>query len=664
MYTLDTPITHISGVGQTTADKLIKHEIQTVKDLLLYAPLRYLDASQVKTIIEIRQLTESMMVTTKAVVLKVSQFRRGKKSIQTALIQDDTGQLKLMFFNSPFVLTSLKKGQTYFFSGRYSPDYQNLTQPKFEPVKKEQIHTGRLVPYYSTRLNLAQGNLRRLIKKVLDNLGEIDDVVIQVNKPNQKNLTLNQTFHALHFPKKPIDVMKARKRLALEEILSIIDYSEATKLYLKHQQNAPVIQDLNQLDQLIQKLPFQLTNDQKQAINDITDDLSQPYPMNRLLMGDVGTGKTVVAGLAASLVTGNHFHTAFIAPTTILAKQHQQALKKLLPELNIKLVTAQNKFQKKDLKTPTLFIGTHALINRLNEIQPGLIIYDEQQKFGVWQRGQKVKKFNPHILNMTATPIPRSLMLTIFSHVSLSTIKTYPQAKPPVKTWVVPAAKRSNAFKWLKQELTQDSQAILLVVAPFIDPSYHQALENVKAVKEVFAEYQAHLKEFHPTMLHGRMKKAEQSQVIANLRQGKTRVLVATPMIEVGIDLPEAKIMIIESAERFGLSSLHQLRGRVGRRGQEAFCLLFAQTKQPDAIDRLTQFSQLNDGEKIAELDLKYRGGGDIFGVNQHGLANLKFSSWLNPKLIQEAKELYNQLPKSWQSFLSPQVKVSAEHLN
>ncbi len=663
MYTFDTPITQINGVGSSTAQKLLKHEIKTVRDLLLFAPLRYLDVSQVKTVAQIKELDQAELVSVKAKVVKTSQFRRGVKTFQTVFIADRTGQLKLLFFNSPFVLRSLKPDQTYFFSGKYSPRYKNLTQPKFEAVKEEQLHTGRLVPYYSTRLNLAQGQIRRLIKKTLSQLLETPD---QVNLNQTSSLSsINQVLNKLHFPQKPSDVKSARERLALEELLSIIDYSEAAKKYLRHLNNAPaILTSEKDLNNLVKTLPFNLTSDQKQALNQVLNDISQTHPMNRLLMGDVGTGKTVVAGLAAYLTVLNNHHAALIAPTTILAKQHLVSLGKLFPELNLKLVTARSKPDIRSIKSSSLFVGTHALINQLDQLEPALVIYDEQQKFGVWQRGGRLKELTPHTLNMTATPIPRSLMLTVFAHVDLSVIKTYPNKRPPVKTWVVKKDRRKDAFGWIKKQLKKNPQTVVLVVAPFIDPSYHKALENIKAVTELFEEYRQNLPEVTIDILHSRLSKAQQVKAVQNLTQGRTQLLIATPMIEVGIDLPTANLMIVESAERFGLASLHQLRGRVGRRGQEAFCLLFTQTDQKEALERLRLFSQLQEGEKIAELDLKYRGSGDIFGTNQHGLANLKFANWLNPRLVKKAKEIYQTLPKAWSSFLTPKVKVGVEHLN
>ena len=328
------------------------------------------------------------------------------------------------------------------------------------------------------------------------------------------------------------------------------------------------------------------------------------------------------------------------------------------------MVTARSKLKVTDLKRPTLFVGTHALINQLTSIRPALIIYDEQQKFGVWQRGQAFKNHHPHTLNMTATPIPRSLMLTVFSHVDISLIKTQPIKKPAIKTAFVEEKKRPQMFSWLRQQFSLKPHTTTLVIAPFIDPSYHRALENIKAVKEIFADYRAQFPQLNISMLHGRMKQSTQMQVITDLHQGKIQLLIATPMIEVGVDLPQANVMIIESADRFGLASLHQLRGRVGRRGQTAYCFLFSQANEVRAVERLKQFSHLHDGQRIAELDLKYRGSGDIFSTNQHGLTNLRFAHWLDPQLIKRAQLIHQHLPKSWSSFLAPQVAVGAAQLN
>ncbi len=678
MYTLETPLHHVTGVGERLAAKFTEQGLKTVRDLLLFAPLRYLDATHFMTVAEAIELPKKKLITIKAKVINVSQFRRGSKMIQTATVADETGQIKLIFFNSRYILNQLKEGVIFYFSGYYTPKYRNLIQPKCERVALEQIHTARLVPYYSSRLHVAQGTLRRILQQILHHLVEIPDVVSQVwrntivDHPTQALIEgeidqqrLDLTFQQLHFPQKANQVTHARQRLALEEMLAIIDYSEAAKHYLKYQQKAIVIPTKAvQLQQLIKHLPFKLTGDQLKVLDEIDHDMNQTYPMNRLLMGDVGTGKTVVAGLVAAQVVQQGRAAVLIAPTVILAQQHYQQLKKLLPHLSIKLVTAQSKLKADDLKMPHLFIGTHALIRQLDKIKPALIVYDEQQKFGVWQRSQDLKGYHPHVLNMTATPIPRSLILTIFAHVDISLIKTQPMSKPPIKTALVTEAKREQMFSWLKKQFDNQPNTITLVVAPFIDPSYHRALENIKAVKKVFAEYRERFPHLNMSMLHGRMSQAAQTQTTTDLRLGKIQLLIATPMIEVGVDLPQANIIIIESAERFGLASLHQLRGRVGRRGQTAYCFLFSQAEQKQVIKRLRQFSHLHDGQKIAELDLKYRGSGDIFNTNQHGLANLQFAHWLDPQVIKQAQTIYQQLPKSWSSFLAPKIKVGTAQLN
>ncbi len=666
MYQLTDPLRAIHGVGKATVELCAKQGIITVKDLLLTLPLRYEDRSSKLNIEQAIALNDpKQFVTIQAQISKVNEFYKTGRRITSATLTDDSGQLKAFWFNNRYIKHTLDEEKDFYFSGKIS-NRGVLTQATVEAVKTDTIHTGRLVPVYSSTLAIKQGSLRRILKSVISNL-----------EPSAAQITeltdIIQAIQQLHFPDDSESLILARERLALEELLALIHKSKQLKNYWKQRQNAIAIKPT--LPIIPTNLPYTLTADQEKSLAEIVTDLTSNQPMNRLLVGDVGSGKTIVAALACVQMVLAGQHSVIAAPTQILAKQHADRLSTQFPHIPIKLITSLTTKAKSslDLQTlsPTLFIGTHSVINKLVDIKPGLIVYDEQHRFGVKQRSLGVTDavessvsnkltaaaHNAHILTMTATPIPRSLMLTIFSHLSLSTIEQLPEGRQPVTTWYVPESKRTGALDWMSKELfaNPDRPGQALVVCPFIDPSATQSLENVAAATETFATLQqqfANKPDITMSLLHSRLKPTEKDQIIADLFANKIRLLVTTPIVEVGVDIPAADIMIIEAAERFGLASLHQLRGRVGRAGQKSYCLLFSSSKQAETKTRLTVFTKEHSGIKLAELDLKRRGAGDIFGTTQHGLDELRFASWTNFELIQQAKTMSDKIdavqPNTW----------------
>jgi ATP-dependent DNA helicase RecG len=407
-------------------------------------------------------------------------------------------------------------------------------------------------------------------------------------------------------------------------------------------------------------LPFELTNAQNRSIDEILADCSHNTPMNRLLIGDVGSGKTVVAGCVGAAFLANGWSAAIIAPTKILANQHAQSMRKMFPDMPIELISGNKKLSDIHDK-PQFYIGTHKLINRLEQLKPGLIVYDEQHRFGVDHRSASINlAYTPHILTMTATPIPRSLMLTIFAHLQVSHLDELPPGRKTVKTWYTPRSKRVAGYQWVAQQL-QENGGQAIVVCPFIDPSDHDAFDKVAATSQIFDELtilnQEEKLNLRIGLLHGRQKPKQQSEIIEQLYDKKIDLLVTTPIVEVGVDLPSASIIVIESAERFGLASLHQLRGRVGRAGQQGYCVLFSSNDNPTIKSRLEQFGQINNGKELAELDLERRGSGDLFGTSQSGFDQLRFGSWADSELIGLAQRIFKQLPVNWQSIL-PQSRA------
>ena len=706
MYQLKNSLDTVHGIGDSWQKALAKKNIHSILDFLLYLPLHYEDRSQIFSIAQLKRVNNSLLIDQAefdqtqhqnkdyqskqdyfTLIVQVKDFRqyyKGRLLISRAMLVDKTGELPAIWFNNKFLKSQLQPDQYYFASGQLKNN--TLVQAKLEALTTDSPHTARLVPVYSQISPFKQGSLRRLQKEIIDHLNPqekivegkpIEDQQIKVepakSKPTTSNLQLFQNakdfFQALHFPENTQEIIQAREQLALEEIIFLINKAKKLKEQWQSSHLAPSIKvDKKQL--IPTDLPFSLTKAQKRAVKEITSDLGKNVAMNRLLIGDVGSGKTVVAAIAAwhSCLAGHN--AVLVAPTQILAKQHFQNIQKLLPKQKIYLVTAQTSqdFQK---DTASIYVGTHAVINKLEEIKPALIIYDEQHRFGAKQRQ------NPgaHLLTMTATPIPRSLMLTIFAHLQTSVLDEMPANRQMAKTWLVPPSKEKAAIIWLAEQLLQSPSKQAFIVCPFIDPSQHSALENIAAVKDsltavhkILDEYYqekkiAKSKQIKTGILHSRLQKEEQKRVIEQLYNAKLQILVSTPMIELGVDLPNADFMIIQAAERFGLASLHQLRGRVGRVGQDSFCLLFTthpnQEKNREANlvaksqARLKIFCQEKDGLKLAQLDLKQRGAGDIFGSAQSGFNKLQFASWTNLNIIKEAKKISDQR-ENYQSVLTP----------
>lgn len=661
MYQLSDSVLKIKGIGQKTQKALNKQQIKTVKDFLLYLPLRYEDRSQIATI---NQLEVGQIKTTQATIVKTNEYFKNRRRITSAVISDDTGRTKCIWFNNRYIRHKLKPKKSFFFSGKFTK-YRTITQPVVEAVKADTIHTGRLVPLYSARLDIPQGTLRRLLKQTTDNLEKTEDEVAQeINL-----LHIDEALKQLHFPEEEVKVLKSRQRLALEELLSLIKHSEQIKQNWEDKKPTLSLKikpdDLsgdNVFDFIPKQIPFTLTNDQQTAVREILADLSQSSPMNRLLIGDVGSGKTVVAGIACHHVLKQDQSACLVAPTQILAQQHFATFEKIFPHLPIALLTAKSK--PKIIKSkPKLYIGTHAVINQIKTIKPGLIIYDEQHRFGVRQRSgaQELKQhtaLQPHSLTMTATPIPRSYMLTIFSHLQASIIEEMPFGTKDVKTWLVPQNKEKQAYKWIGKQLQKNNNPLALIVCPFIHDSDHEAFANVPSATSVFEKLQAEFKDkkIKMSLLHGQMKQEKKDKIIEKLFNQKINLLVTTSIVEVGVDLPNANIIVIKGADRFGLASLHQLRGRVGRQSQASHCLLFSHSSSQEIKKRLKQFTQINDGLKLAKIDLENRGGGDLFGLKQHGFDELKFADWTNLDLIKQARDLQqkiNQQQLNWTPLFS-----------
>ncbi len=693
-YSTSSSLSTVKGIGPALATALANKNLFTIKDLLLFIPLRYEDRSIIKKIAE---LTIGEMVTIKVEVVKSGNFYKGRRSIQNAIVKDDSGKLKLMWFNNPHVVQSLVAGKEFFVSGKLG-DRGVMVQPIIEVVKEETIHTGRLVPIYSMIKDVPPATFRRILKEIVDHLAPLADWQTELKLPVAPSststattqLSLNQALSQIHFPDQTERVISARERLALEELLGLIQHSQTLKEEWQKLGNAPQITSPAEISAVLAEyqLPFILTGAQQRCVMEILNDVSLSMPMNRLLIGDVGSGKTAVAGIACGQLIRQGFSAALVAPTQILAEQHAATFQKLFPDLPIQILTSKSKMAKKNQTeqstgndvvidpTPKMYIGTHAVLNYLETIQPGLLIYDEQHRFGVKQRSVSQNLARPpHILTLSATPIPRTLMLTLFSHLQLSVIDEMPAGRKPIKTWLVPETKRLDSLTWIQQQIDSavaetGHQTQALIVCPFIDQSEAEGLDHIAAATqtyEVLTKFYADQKlksrttkspQLRMALLHGRLKKPAQTEITDQLYAQKIDLLVTTPIVEVGVDLPAATIIVIEAAERFGLASLHQLRGRVGRAGQQAYCLLFTSSKSDTTTSRLKKFCEIHNGLELAELDLQRRGAGDLFGTQQHGLDQLQFAEWTNLQLVTLAKQVTDQLQKQHLKF-TPFIEVA-----
>ena len=648
MIKTNSPISVVPKIGPTYQKLLEKLEIFKVEDMLYHFPFRYQDYSQFKTI---KDLQDGDTITVTATLASIKNiYTRNGKRITKANVIDHTGELGIVWFNQHYIKNTLEVGKTYnisgkvgFFDGKLcflSPDME-IVSNAFSKKSTENVHTGRLVPIYPETSGISSKWLRAKIKSILDLGTDLEEFLPEEILKERNFYKVEDAINKIHFPDSEEQAEKCRKRFGFEELfielLNVEKRKNDWSQKLKSKAFKPFTKEVNKF---INSLPFRLTTSQNNTLKEITKDLSKQVPMNRLLQGDVGTGKTVLAIISSYLTYLNGMRVLYMAPTEILAKQHKETFEKLLKGtyINVELEIGSKKQTVKE-ENWDILIGTHALLfTEKGYKNIGLVIIDEQHRFGVEQRGKllelsKEKTF-PHLLTMTATPIPRTLALTLYGDLSISILKDFPFEQRKVITKIIPERNREEAYKWIdkKNEPT-------FIVCPLIDASESLSLENVKAAQEEYEILKNGVfKNKSVGLLHGRMKSKEKDEVIKKFREGKINVLVSTPVIEVGIDVPDATIMVIESAERYGLASLHQLRGRVGRSQKEGYCLAFMSNNSRNSYKRLKYLEELNSGVDLAEIDLKMRGQGDIFGSMQHGFKKLKIANVNDLKMLEDAK--------------------------
>lgn len=645
MITLSSKIEELYRVGAATAKILKKLELETAQDLLFYFPFRYDDFSLCLPIADLKINTNANIVGTVELIQNKRSFKR-KMYLSEALISDETDTIKILWFNQPFLTRTLKVGDKISLAGRVSENQGQLVMvsPLYEKMySADLIHTKGLVPNYHLTADLSQKQIRSLIKQVVALASKIPDWLPSEIKKRLSLLDLDEAISKIHFPKNSDDILNAQKRLVFTELFLRQLKAQLIKNQLKTR-SAPAIKFQKQATQdFVASLPFSLTDAQKKSAWEILQDLGKTSPMSRLLEGDVGSGKTLVAVMAIINVALNYKQAVLMVPTEILAEQHYNSLKKLLKNYNFRIELLTHSHKVDNINDADIIIGTQALIQetvKFNNL--ALVIIDEQHRFGVKQR-QKLLDFTshnqetPHFLSMTATPIPRSLALAIYGDLDLSLIDQMPAKRKKIITKLVTEDKRTAAYDFIRKQIKLGHQAF--VVCPLIDESDKLGVKSVKKEhekldKEIFPELKVGL-------LHGKLKAKEKEAIMSDFLANKIQILVSTSVIEVGVDVPNATLMIIEGAERFGLATLHQFRGRVGRSDFQSYCLLFPSSEEltnEKTITRLDAMTKYSDGFSLAKIDLKLRGAGEIYGLDQSGFPELQIASLFDFENIKKAQ--------------------------
>ncbi|MDD2758302.1 MAG: ATP-dependent DNA helicase RecG [Patescibacteria group bacterium] len=707
--TFKTPIKNLTRVGATTARRLKYLGLETAGDLLYWFPFRYEDY---RRIVPIGQLVEGDSITVCGrleLIANKRSFRR-RKMITEALVTDDTGSVRVIWWNQPFIAKNLKPGEMIFLSGKVKADMlgPQFVSPAYEKMTKtETAHTARLVPIYSITSGLTQKQLRFLITQIIDLTKRVEDWVPSNILEKYDLSPLGDALRGIHFPVDEHDLKQSTERLKFDELFLLQLKAELSRLARTKERAPKVAFKEKEIKEFVGELPFTLTKTQKVAAWEILKDLESGMPMNRLLSGDVGSGKTIVAAMAAYNTVLNGYQAVIMAPTEILARQHYDTLCKLLRDkIKIGLLTRS---QAENFQFPTLptgrqvsnfqsipnsqfskmkkrmlaniekgliniVVGTHALLSEKVEFKDvGLIVVDEQHRFGVEQRKaikDKTADISAHYLSMTATPIPRSLALMIYGDLDVSVINELPPGRKPIISRLVEPRNREKAYEFIRGQVKQGRQ--VFVICPLIEQlatSKEQLANNIEIInyplsasvgtekKSVMSEYEKLAKKIFPDLrvgfLHGKLParggsafggKPSKESVMNDFKSGAIDILVSTSVIEVGVDIPNASVMMIEGADRFGLAQLHQFRGRVGRSVHQSYCLLFTDSDSVGVTDRLKFFETHRDGFKLAEKDLANRGPGEVYGTEQSGFANLRLAKLTDVEAIKKAREAAKEI--------------------
>lgn len=643
---LSTSLEQIKGVGPKTWEQLRRAGLQTVGDLLMFLPMRHEDFTGLTLISELKP----GKVTIKARCEKISTrpVRRGLR-LTTAVLADESGKLNAVWFNQPYRTQQLGgTSEEFYFSGEFEYNYgrYQLTNPSAELAKDLPVQAERLVPVYHAIRGLKSPLVRKVLEQLRPLMGVLPETLPAAVIASEQLMSRAEAISTMHFPKELSQVSKARERLAFEELFELLLASQLNKQENQKLAGYHIPFEVAVVKQFVSELPFRLTAAQKRAAWDILQDFEQATPMNRLLQGDVGSGKTVVAGLAARQAASHGYQTAIMAPTEILARQHAETLERLLAPFGVTVGLLIGSVKGKARTTlygqiangeVDVVIGTHALIQeKVLFHKLGFVVIDEQHRFGVDQRQKLLAKSGtlPHLLSMTATPIPRSLALTVYGELDISVLNERPAGRLPIMTKIVSPVSAAKTYGVVDQEIAAGRQ--VYVICKLIEDNPENEVKSVEAEykrlkNSVFGHRRIGL-------LHGKLKSAEKEQVMQDFKDQKYDILVSTTVVEVGVDVPNATVIMIENADQFGLAQLHQLRGRVGRSDQQSYCyLMMSGTNKPS--ERLREVEKSNDGFYLADVDMQLRGPGEIYGRMQHGALNLQIATLADTKLISRAQQ-------------------------
>ena len=635
----------VKGVGEKTGEQFKLAGLRTVYDLINFLPRAYEDFSHVTQIANIHP--GKMTIKARCEKIATRPVRRGLR-ITTATLVDDSGKIQAVWFNQPYRETQLKTGEEFFFSGEFEFNYNKyqLSNPSAEKVSEMPVQTDRILPTYRAIHGLKTPLVRKILNELRPLMTMMPETLPLGIVKSEKLISHGEALLKMHFPETIEDISKAKERIAFEELFALLLASQMNRMENAKLQGWHIPFEQSIVKSFVTNLPFELTGAQRIAAWDILQDFEKEVPMNRLLQGDVGSGKTVVAGLAARQAAHEGFQTAVMAPTEILASQHAATLDRLLAPFGVKvgLLTGSVKGKARETLYAAIssgdvdvVVGTHAIIQSgVNFKRLGFVVIDEQHRFGVNQRQELLKKSEhmPHLLAMTATPIPRSLALTVYGELDVSVLNERPKDRKDIATKIWSPNSRPQLYKLIEEQLLEGRQAY--VICSLIDGNPDNELKSVQT--EFKRLDQAIFKHRKIGLLHGKMKSSEKEEVMRQFSVGEIDVLVSTTVVEVGVDVPNATVILIEDAVRFGLAQLHQLRGRVGRSSYQSYCyLMVSSSKTPS--QRLKEVEKSNDGFYLAEVDLKLRGPGEIYGRAQHGELNLQVATLSDTKMIARAQK-------------------------
>lgn len=665
---LNQDVRFLPGVGEQRAKKLNKLGIATINDLIFYFPRGYDDRTKIKKMEEIQE--DEKAIVEAELIKSVHSRNFGRfKSIQKTVISDGTDKAIVTWFNQNYIISNFSMDQKYRFYGKFSRKNGGLelTSPIYELADKNQ-NFGKIVPVYPLTESLKGNFVRNLVEKILEEVN-FDEILPEYLVKENSLMDYNAAINKIHFPKNDEEIKAARNRLIFDEFLE----TQIAMLKFKNDiksLNKGIMYEKVDIDELIKSLPFELTNAQKKVVDHILEDMESEKQMNRLLQGDVGSGKTIVSIISAYKAVKSGYQVAFLAPTMILAKQHYKNFCNILEKFNVKIdllvggTTKKNKEQIlskiKDGSTDIL-IGTHAILEEDVVFKNlGFVVTDEQHRFGVKQRENLLKKgLNPDVLVMSATPIPRTLALIVYGDLDISIIDELPKNRQTIETYVVDESYNERLYKFIREEVKKGRQ--VYIVCPLVEEKKAEIkvdektgecyielekVDNLKSVEEIYKIYSEEIfSDLRVGYLHGKMKQKEKDEIMQEFKDGNMDIIVSTTVIEVGVDVPNASLMIIENSERFGLAQLHQLRGRVGRGSEKSYCILKYASKSEKIKKRLDLIRKTNNGFIIAEKDLELRGSGDFFGTKQHGIPEFKIGNvYENIDILEKTQEIVKKI--------------------